>query len=197
MALSEEESEEIKKHLLKQLTNFPEDRRTEIENQINSMSPEDLEEFIKKNQLTHLGSQCIFCSIVAGRTPSVRIDEDSDNIAILEINPLSRGHTLIVPKDHSKEIPSSSKVLSKRVEKRLKEKLKPIEIKINEIEIMNHPLIEIIPLYGDETERKKVEIEELDRIKEEILKEEQKKEEIIPSLPPKIEPLFKIKARIP
>ena len=100
MPITEEESDKIKEHLLSQLENFPEDRRTQIKEQVNSMSIEEVETFVEQNKLTHLGEQCIFCSIVAGKTPSFKISEDKDNIAILEINPLSKGHSLVIPKDH-------------------------------------------------------------------------------------------------
>jgi diadenosine tetraphosphate (Ap4A) HIT family hydrolase len=44
---------------------------------------------------------CVFCSIVAGKAPAVRIYEDDGYLAILDIRPFSRGHTLVVPKRHT------------------------------------------------------------------------------------------------
>ena len=43
---------------------------------------------------------CVFCSIVAGQAPAVRIHEDDDYLAFLDIRPMVRGHTLIIPKTH-------------------------------------------------------------------------------------------------
>lgn len=43
---------------------------------------------------------CIFCKIVAGRIPSLRVFENEDILAFLDIGPLSEGHTLVVPKKH-------------------------------------------------------------------------------------------------
>jgi histidine triad (HIT) family protein len=43
---------------------------------------------------------CIFCDIVAGRAPSHKICEDELSMAILDINPFSRGHCLVIPKRH-------------------------------------------------------------------------------------------------
>jgi len=43
---------------------------------------------------------CIFCAIVSGSAPAVRIHEDDDYVAILDIRPIVRGHTLVIPKDH-------------------------------------------------------------------------------------------------
>lgn len=45
-------------------------------------------------------SGCIFCKIVAGEIPSVKIYEDADFLAFLDIRPRSPGHTLIIPKQH-------------------------------------------------------------------------------------------------
>ncbi len=179
MAFTKEEADSVKEHLLKQLTNFPENKRVEIRNQIESMSPEQIENFVNQNNLKHLGSSCIFCSIVGGKTDSFQIAEDEKNIAILELTPLSKGHTLIVPKEHSKEVHTSSKIFSEKISKILEQKFNPKKIKINEIEIMEHKLLEIIPLYGDETERKQISEIELKNLQEEILEnEESKKEEI-------------------
>ncbi len=43
---------------------------------------------------------CIFCKIVKGELPSYRIYEDNFFIAILDVFPVSKGHTLIIPKKH-------------------------------------------------------------------------------------------------
>ena len=43
---------------------------------------------------------CIFCQISEGRIPSIRIYEDSDFIAFMDISPLTEGHFLIVPRGH-------------------------------------------------------------------------------------------------
>jgi len=43
---------------------------------------------------------CIFCKIVAGRIPALRIYEDDNTLAFLDIGPLAEGHTLVIPKEH-------------------------------------------------------------------------------------------------
>ena len=43
---------------------------------------------------------CIFCRIVAGEIPSRTVAETDEAIAFLDVNPLSPGHTLVVPKGH-------------------------------------------------------------------------------------------------
>ncbi|GAB2026375.1 HIT family protein [Lactovum odontotermitis] len=43
---------------------------------------------------------CIFCKIIAGEIPSVKIYEDDDVLAILDISQATKGHTLVIPKQH-------------------------------------------------------------------------------------------------
>lgn len=49
-------------------------------------------------------TDCIFCKIVARELPARIVYEDEQTIAFLDINPLSRGHTLIVPKAHAVDL---------------------------------------------------------------------------------------------
>ncbi|MFH1623284.1 MAG: HIT family protein [Candidatus Aenigmatarchaeota archaeon] len=46
--------------------------------------------------------KCIFCEIAAKRTPALTVYEDAEFVAFLDINPLNRGHALIVPKHHAR-----------------------------------------------------------------------------------------------
>ncbi|MDO3403248.1 HIT family protein [Mycolicibacterium neoaurum] len=47
---------------------------------------------------------CVFCAVVAGEAPAIRIHEDDDLLAILDIRPFTRGHTLVIPKTHSVDL---------------------------------------------------------------------------------------------
>jgi histidine triad (HIT) family protein len=47
---------------------------------------------------------CVFCEIVAGTAPAIRVYEDDDFLGILDIRPFTRGHTLVVPKRHSVDL---------------------------------------------------------------------------------------------
>jgi histidine triad (HIT) family protein len=47
-----------------------------------------------------MSNNCIFCKIVAGEVPSTKIYEDEDVFAFMDINPLAKGHTLVIPKEH-------------------------------------------------------------------------------------------------
>lgn len=47
---------------------------------------------------------CIFCKIIRGDIPSNKVFEDDQILAFLDIQPISRGHTLVIPKKHSDNI---------------------------------------------------------------------------------------------
>lgn len=47
---------------------------------------------------------CIFCKIVAGELPSLRVDEDEHTVSFLDVNPATPGHTVIVPRRHSADL---------------------------------------------------------------------------------------------
>ncbi len=51
-----------------------------------------------------MSDQCIFCNIVAGTAPSVRVAEDETTYAFMDINPASDGHLLVIPKRHSTDL---------------------------------------------------------------------------------------------
>jgi histidine triad (HIT) family protein len=47
---------------------------------------------------------CIFCKIIKGEIPAKKVYEDEKVLAFLDVNPVSRGHTLIIPKKHFENI---------------------------------------------------------------------------------------------
>ena len=51
-----------------------------------------------------MNNDCIFCSILAGDIPSATIYEDDDILAFLDIGPIIKGHTLVIPKKHVETI---------------------------------------------------------------------------------------------
>lgn len=105
---------------------------------------------------------CIFCKIVKGDIPSYKIYENDYVIAFLDINPLSKGHTLVLTKDHYEnihDIPESllceiSKVV-KKVAKNINEKLHPEGIIICQNngksagQTVMHYHVHVKPIYGD------------------------------------------------
>jgi histidine triad (HIT) family protein len=49
-------------------------------------------------------ADCIFCKIVAGELPASVVAADEQAIAFLDINPATRGHTLVIPRAHAQDI---------------------------------------------------------------------------------------------
>ena len=53
---------------------------------------------MKKEMISQ--DNCIFCKIIAGKIPSHTIYEDEQFKVILDVGPATRGHALIIPKNH-------------------------------------------------------------------------------------------------
>ena len=47
---------------------------------------------------------CIFCKIIARELPGLIIDEDEHTVAFMDINPATRGHLLVVPRNHARDL---------------------------------------------------------------------------------------------
>src|SRR5438270_13330508 len=47
---------------------------------------------------------CIFCKIIAGEIPAQKIAEDERTVAFMDINPATRGHVLVVPRRHVRDL---------------------------------------------------------------------------------------------
>jgi len=195
MALSSEQLKQIKSQLFKQIENMPEAQKAQLKQQIGGMNDEEFEQFLIKNKIIKTSEEggggieekeekqeCVFCSILKGKIPSHKLDENKKSLAILEINPLSKGHSLVLSKQHDK-LPSSAFSLANKIAKRIKSKLKPEEVKIENARIMGHQAIQIIPIYKDEKlEKKKAEEKELillqDKLKSKPKVKKQKKQEV-------------------
>ena len=87
---------------------------------------------MKNKNLTEEEKNCIFCKIAGGEIPAVKVWEDKKYVAFLDMNPVTTGHTLLIPKKHDDYIfdlkNSEYKKLmlkAKEVAKILKEKLNP------------------------------------------------------------------------
>lgn len=164
MALTDEEAENIKKQLRKQIESWPEEKRESALAQIEAMDNEQLEQFLIQNKMISESGEgeggekkqpeCIFCSIIHGKIPSYKIDENKSSLAILDINPLSKGHSMILSKEH-KKLPSSAFSFASKIAKKIKLKLKADDIKIENAAIMGHQLINIIPIYKNQKLEKK------------------------------------------
>lgn len=54
---------------------------------------------------------CVFCEIVAGRAPATIVRDWPKALAIVPLNPVTEGHTLVMPKDHSADFTTGAESL--------------------------------------------------------------------------------------
>jgi histidine triad (HIT) family protein len=47
---------------------------------------------------------CIFCKILAGELPGTIVDEDERTVSFMDINPGTRGHALVIPREHATDL---------------------------------------------------------------------------------------------
>jgi histidine triad (HIT) family protein len=73
---------------------------------------------------------CIFCKIIAGELPSQIVDSDDKTIAFMDISPATRGHALVVPRNHARDLLEIEQddlqatiVAAQRLARRVKERL--------------------------------------------------------------------------
>lgn len=194
MALSEEQIKQIKEQLLKQIESFPSPQKENAKKQIEEMNAEQLEQFLIKNNLIKQEDeslesevqeeqgkqQCIFCSIAQGKVKSYVLEENKASLAVLDINPLGKGHTIVIPKKHvsSDKIPSSALSLAKKIARRIKIKLKPENVEISTSNINGHAIINIIPFYkGEKPEKKQASQEDLIILQDKLKAKEKVKRE--------------------
>jgi histidine triad (HIT) family protein len=180
--LTQEQTEEIKNQIMQQIeSTFPEDKKDMAKSKISGMNSEQLEEFLKQNKMIkeQQGQECIFCSIVFGDIPSHKIGENDKAIAILEINPISKGHTLIIPKEHisSKEkLPKEVLSLAQNITSKIKTKLGSKDVNIFSSNLFGHEILNLLPIYDKETPdspRKQAKPEELAELQKILEKEEE------------------------
>lgn len=69
-----------------------------------TLSLESKTTLVGENSLHYMTDDCIFCKIIDGEIPSHTVYEDENMIAFLDVNPVSKGHTLVVPKEHVENI---------------------------------------------------------------------------------------------
>ena len=104
-------------------------------------------------------NDCIFCKIIKGEIPSYTIYEDDKMKAFLDVNPVSDGHVLVIPKTHYKNFLDTPDELIKEMYHIIKTKIYPLleeKLKITGLSIcqigkdVNHYHIHLIPQYEDE-----------------------------------------------
>ena len=105
---------------------------------------------------------CIFCKIVKGEIPCNKLYEDEKTLAFLDIGPVSKGHTLVIPKEHAVRIHELSKESSDALIKTVQKVSLAIEKAFNcdfnilnnngskAGQVVNHIHFHIIPRTGEE-----------------------------------------------
>lgn len=74
---------------------------------------------------------CIFCKIISGDIPCMKVYEDELVLAYLDINPDSDGHTLIIPKKHYKDINDIDDDVLLHIQKTARKVMNVLEEKLN------------------------------------------------------------------
>lgn len=109
---------------------------------------------------------CIFCKILAGELPSTKVDEDEHTIAFMDINPATRGHALVIPRNHSRglldiapEDLAATTAAARRLAGRAKERLGADGVNLLNCcgraawQTVFHFHIHVIPRYADDPAR--------------------------------------------
>lgn len=101
---------------------------------------------------------CLFCNIIKGEQASYTLYEDDDLKVIMDAFPNSPGHTLIIPKEHYKDLDDIDIELLTKILKKAKDIKKLLETKLNpesiilvqnngEAEKIKHFHLHLIPTY--------------------------------------------------
>lgn len=178
--LTKDQATKIKEQIYAQIEQANIPNKEEIKKEIAQMDEKALEEFLAQQNAAQQQGKCIFCSIADKEIPSFIINENPEALAVLEINPISLGHTIIIPKIHAKEMPKKAVELAKHIAEKLKV-LAPKKIDILPSEMFGHDILNVLPIYANETldsPRKKASDEELKTIYEKV--KETKAEENLP-----------------
>jgi histidine triad (HIT) family protein len=198
METSEQQIQSLKNQIINQIkTTFPEDKKDAAVQQVESMNKDQFISFLKQNNLISDSenpekiqnlseSQGIqetpFRQIIQGSIPSYKINENDACIAVLEINPISLGHTIIIPRSPVHDVssmPSACSELAEDLSKFFKKELNPKKVIVKPSSILGEIIINVVPIYENETldsQRTKAKEEELEALAEVLEKSSTKKE---------------------
>jgi histidine triad (HIT) family protein len=75
---------------------------------------------------------CIFCKVIAGEIPGEIVDSDDRTVTVMDINPATRGHVVVMPREHAENLLSvpeddlaATMAAVRRITTRLQETLEP------------------------------------------------------------------------
>ncbi|MCC7574269.1 HIT family protein [Candidatus Woesearchaeota archaeon] len=106
---------------------------------------------------------CIFCKIIKQEIQAHKIYEDEETIVILDINPASKGHSLVIPKKHYENLQDVTEealkniiVTTKKIAKKLQEKLNATGINVvnasgkDAQQTVEHIHFHVVPRYKED-----------------------------------------------
>jgi len=113
--------------------------------------------------LSEAGPDCIFCAIVAGDSPAEIVDSDEHTVTLMDVNPATRGHVLVIPRRHSEDLLAidaddlaACVAASQRVVKRIEATLGPDGFNLVNAaraaawQTVFHFHIHVVPRYADD-----------------------------------------------
>jgi histidine triad (HIT) family protein len=133
-----------------------------------------------------MADDCIFCKIVAGELPAQKVDEDEHTVSFMDIHPWTRGHALVIPREHVENLYEIGEddmrrtmLGAQRLARRMKERLGCDGINLlNSCEpaawqTVFHFHIHVIPRYDDDplelpTRPQQAEAEDLEKVADEL-----------------------------
>jgi histidine triad (HIT) family protein len=106
---------------------------------------------------------CLFCGIVAGSVPAQIVDSDDHTVAFMDIRPATRGHALVVPREHAADLIEVSDadlertmLATRRLVRRIDEVLEPAGFNVLNScraaawQTIFHFHVHVIPRYDDD-----------------------------------------------
>ena len=110
-----------------------------------------------------MSEDCIFCKIVAGELPAEIVDSDEHTVAFMDINPATRGHALVIPREHSADLMAIGEedlqrtmVAARRLAEKMEEALEPAGFNILNAcrpaawQTVFHYHLHVVPRYEDD-----------------------------------------------
>ncbi|MSS74800.1 HIT family protein [Candidatus Pacearchaeota archaeon] len=179
MPLTPEQQDEIRSQLREQVAQLPDEKKAQAYKQIEALSPEALEELVKQSEeretTAEEGQGSIFRKIVTGKIPSQVIADLPEGVAVLDINPVSPGHTLLIPRTaitKATKMPTALFKRAKQIGLTITKNLKASSIELATQELFGEAVIHIIPSYKEKktllSQRTKATEQELKHIQTKI-----------------------------
>jgi histidine triad (HIT) family protein len=106
---------------------------------------------------------CIFCKVIAGEIPGEIVDSDEKTVTVMDINPATRGHVVVIPREHAENLMSVSEddlaatlAAVRRITERMQETIEPAGFNVlNNMgraawQSIFHFHVHVIPRYADD-----------------------------------------------